>query len=81
MAKPSSSPGSNQSASSIVEQTTPAAEYHKETEEETQAAVARIKQNISTGKARAQKQALDKNKSAKTYTAAITEGEAQKIVG
>jgi hypothetical protein len=79
MAKPSSSPRSNQSASSIVEQT--AAEYHKETEEETQAAVARIKQHISTGKARAQKQALDKNKSAKTNTAAITEGEAQKIVG
>ena len=69
MAKPSSSPGSNQSASSIVEQTTPAAEYHKETEEETQAAVARIKQHISTSKARTQELALDKNGIAKSANA------------
>jgi hypothetical protein len=43
MEKPSSDPGSKQ--------TTPAAEYHKETEQETQAAIARIKQHISNGKA------------------------------
>jgi hypothetical protein len=69
MAKPSSSPDSNQSASNIVEHMTASTEYHKETEEETQAAVARIKQHISTSKARTQELALDKNGIAKSANA------------
>jgi hypothetical protein len=52
MEKPSGTPESNQSALSIVEQTTPPAEYCKETEQETRAAVARIKKHISDSKAR-----------------------------
>jgi flagellar biosynthesis/type III secretory pathway protein FliH len=64
MEKPSSNPGSNQSASSIVEQTTPPAEYHKETEQETHAAIARIKEHISNSKARIAAQKTKKNPAA-----------------
>jgi hypothetical protein len=64
MEKPSSDPGSKQNASSVTEQTTPAAEYHKETEQETQAAIARIKQHISDGKASIAAQKTKKNPAA-----------------
>jgi hypothetical protein len=64
MARPSSNPGNDQSASSIVEQTTPPAEYHKETVQETHAAIARIKEHISDSKARIAAQRTKKNPAA-----------------
>jgi hypothetical protein len=66
MERPSDNPGSDQSASSIVEQTTPSAEYHKETEQETHAAIARIKEHISNSKARIAAQRTKKNPAAVT---------------
>jgi hypothetical protein len=62
MERPSNNPGSDQSASSIVEQTTPPAEYHKETEQETHAAIARIKEHISNSKARSRSKNQEKSR-------------------